>query len=332
MRPVGNMPPKIGVIIPFFQRQSGVLLPAIRSALSQEVRPAFILVVDDGSPVAARDELGALPPEERQRIRLIEQPNAGPAAARNRGLDHLPAEAEFVAFLDSDDFWEPGHLANALAAFRQGADFYFSRFETFHSAEARTSTAAFDRLPRTSPLPEGHELFRCPDSLLDALLRASPVRTSTVVYRREVARDLRFRHDLTIFEDIFFWCEIAGRTDSVIFSTECEVQCGRGVNIAASVVWDSPRALGYLLAESRLHRLIARRFLLSPEQLHWQNRYRARIRSSFAPSLLHLLFHRKPIHWPTVVAFARAEPEVLPRLLQVGCCQAIHLLRSRLEL
>ena len=42
------------------------------------------------------------------RLRLIEQPNAGTAGARNTGIGE--ARAGLVAFLDNDDMWMPGYL------------------------------------------------------------------------------------------------------------------------------------------------------------------------------------------------------------------------------
>ena len=39
------------------------------------------------------------------RIRLIQQPNAGPGAARNRGVQET--QAPYLAFLDADDEWMP---------------------------------------------------------------------------------------------------------------------------------------------------------------------------------------------------------------------------------
>ncbi|HZV67174.1 MAG TPA: hypothetical protein VFG03_19960 [Telluria sp.] len=52
------MADSIAVIIPFYQRESGILLKAIASALAQvQVVPPTIIVVDDASPVPAKVEL-----------------------------------------------------------------------------------------------------------------------------------------------------------------------------------------------------------------------------------------------------------------------------------
>ena len=48
-------------------------------------------------------------------IRLIGQGNGGASAARNTGI--LNASSALVAFLDSDDVWDPGKLAAQLEAF-----------------------------------------------------------------------------------------------------------------------------------------------------------------------------------------------------------------------
>ena len=119
----------IAAVVPFFQRRQGVLLPVIESALAQRDVAAFpIIVVDDASPVPAREELAALSARWPGRIRIIEQANAVPGAARNHGLDEVPAGTRYAAFLDSDDCWADNHLYRALVALEQGYDFYFSDF------------------------------------------------------------------------------------------------------------------------------------------------------------------------------------------------------------
>src|SRR4051812_14811598 len=117
----------IAVVIPFYQRQSGILRKAVLSALMQEgASDLVILIVDDASPVSAREDIGDLVAAHPDRIKIIEQANGGPASARNRALDNVPLGTEFVAFLDSDDAWTQDHIANALVVLESGDDFYFA--------------------------------------------------------------------------------------------------------------------------------------------------------------------------------------------------------------
>lgn len=98
------MKPQISVIVPVYNVQR--YLPAcLDSVLGQEGCSLEVILIDDGSTDrsgAICDEYAALDP----RIRVIHQANAGAAAAKNTGL--RLAAGEFLAFLDSDDFLEPG--------------------------------------------------------------------------------------------------------------------------------------------------------------------------------------------------------------------------------
>jgi succinoglycan biosynthesis protein ExoW len=93
---------RTNIIIPFWQHDSGILPVAVDSVLAQDDGEILVTVIDDGSPVSARAELAAAVAKDAPVV-IIEQPNAGPGAARNRGLDETPAEVEYIAFLDSDD-------------------------------------------------------------------------------------------------------------------------------------------------------------------------------------------------------------------------------------
>ena len=84
----------------------------------------------------------------------------------------------------------------------------------------------------------------------------------------------------------------------------------------------------YLLAEARMHRLAADRFPLGPDQRAWQTTYRAAIRRGFAANLLHAVVRRQRIDWRAVAAFARAEPSLVPALLEVVAARVVTRLRS----
>lgn len=99
--------PRVSVVIPVFN--AGMLLgEALRSVFRQERAVGEVIVVNDGSTDAVERVL--LP--FRDHIRYVSQPNAGPSAARNRGI--ALARHDYLALLDADDLWPDGALARAL--------------------------------------------------------------------------------------------------------------------------------------------------------------------------------------------------------------------------
>lgn len=104
------MKPCISVIIPAFNA-ARYLDEAIASVRFQDYPSLEILVVDDGST----DDT-ALVAARHADVALVRQPNRGPAAARNRGLQ--AASGMYIAFLDADDLWAPAMLPRLLAQFQ----------------------------------------------------------------------------------------------------------------------------------------------------------------------------------------------------------------------
>lgn len=103
-----NSPPQVSIILPTYNR-AAFLPDAIQSIRAQTLTDWELLVVDDGSTDDTAKVLAKLAEAVEQQVTVIRQENAGPAAARNRGID--AARGEFVAFFDSDDLWQPHHLA-----------------------------------------------------------------------------------------------------------------------------------------------------------------------------------------------------------------------------
>lgn len=108
-------PPRVSVIIIVYNGET-YLAEAIDSVLSQTWTDLELLVVDDGSRDGSRELVQTYVAANPDRVRLLRHPggvNRGMSATRNLGLAH--ARGEMVAFLDADDVWAPGKLAEQVA-------------------------------------------------------------------------------------------------------------------------------------------------------------------------------------------------------------------------
>lgn len=101
--------PLVSIVIPLFNKASYVLR-TLESLAAQTETDFEAIVVDDGSSDGGADLVANF---GDPRFRLIRQGNAGPGAARNRGLRE--AGAPYVAFIDADDMWLPQFLEENYA-------------------------------------------------------------------------------------------------------------------------------------------------------------------------------------------------------------------------
>lgn len=103
--------PKVSVIIPVYNA-APYIADTLRSVQRQTMSDFEVLLVDDhgqdDSMSVAKATIG-----KDARFRSLETPvNSGPGVARNVGI--MAAQGEYIAFLDSDDLWEPTFLEKQL--------------------------------------------------------------------------------------------------------------------------------------------------------------------------------------------------------------------------
>jgi len=112
MSPVVGSEARVSVIIPVFG--TAPFVPAALDSVLAQTYPHYeIVVVNDGSPDSGL--LDQLLQPYLGRIIYLVQENRGSSAARNAGIK--VARGEYVAILDSDDYWHPEYLASQLAVF-----------------------------------------------------------------------------------------------------------------------------------------------------------------------------------------------------------------------
>lgn len=89
---------------------------ALKSAAAQTLAPHEIICIDDGST----DETVAAIKATGVAANLLLTPHVNAAAARNTGI--AAATGDWIAFLDADDLWYPGHLAQIKGLLRNSGD------------------------------------------------------------------------------------------------------------------------------------------------------------------------------------------------------------------
>ncbi|HEU0012428.1 MAG TPA: glycosyltransferase family 2 protein [Longimicrobium sp.] len=167
--------PLVSVVIPTYDR-----LPLLREAVASVRAQTFggweLVVADDGSTDGTAEAMEAL---GDPRVRVVRLPHAGrPSIARNAGI--RAARGEWVAFLDSDDVWEPRKLEVQLAALREaGAEWSYTALEMMDEAGRTVPFRAWTFRPLSG-------------MIVRALLREETAATmSTLMVRRSLLEAVR---------------------------------------------------------------------------------------------------------------------------------------------
>lgn len=304
---------RVAVVIPFYQSSRGLLRRAVESIHAQRYQPRpLIIVVDDASPVAATDELAGIADEERGSLMILRQENAGPGAARNRGLDAVPEDVVFVAFLDSDDRWLPGHLMRAVTALESGHDFYFSNYFEIGSREGAFETRGVLDLASHEPIGGTSGSYAFKGDIRSAILSHCPIEASTVVLRRTAFKGIRFREKFrNAAEDHMFWFEALSRSARAAFSPEVGCEYGSGVNIFRAIQPGSDTAVRALVDKGSFYSNVRSSYDLSPRQRAIVRRRMQEVRSSLAYVLLHRVRRRRSILWAEVLRLLTADPAAI---------------------
>ena len=100
---------KISVIVPVYKVPERYLRCCIESVIGQSLKEIEIILIDDGSP----DDCGKICDEyaaHDDRIKVIHKENGGVSKARNIGIETSSKTAEYIAFVDSDDWVDEKYL------------------------------------------------------------------------------------------------------------------------------------------------------------------------------------------------------------------------------
>lgn len=147
--------PLISVIMPVYNAEK-YIAEAVGSIRRQGYALLEILAINDGSTDDTVPIIEGLGDD----IVLINQANAGPGAARNRGL--ALARGKFIAFLDADDLWPEHKLARQLAYLQAHPDveMVWGRTQYFGDFSERDKKIPLDEDQTAVSYQLGAGLFR----------------------------------------------------------------------------------------------------------------------------------------------------------------------------
>ncbi len=218
--------PRVSVIIPTYNRRDFVR-EAIASVCAQTYRDFELIVVDDGST----DGTARIVEEFRQgradSIQYIFQTNQGVSAARNHGV--FRSSGELLAFLDSDDVWQPEKLATQIAFFNaQPTAQICQTQEVWLRRGLRVN-------PRNKHRKSGGDIFL--RSLELCLVSPSAVMMQWTLFERMGG----FDEQLPACEDYDLWLRIAARLPVDLIALPLVIKRGGHVDQLSHQFWGMDR-------------------------------------------------------------------------------------------
>lgn len=193
-------PPTFTVVVAAYDAQA-TIGDALRSVAAQARADVEVVVVDDGSTDGTAERAEAF--HDVLDLRVLRQPNRGPAAARNAGI--ALARGRYVSMLDSDDLWLPSYLDRMEAALDAARDAGFAY------TDAWALETASGRFRRATAMARQHP----PAGALDApaflaeLIRRNFVFNAVTIRREALDAVGGYAEDLPQAEDYELWLRLA---------------------------------------------------------------------------------------------------------------------------
>ncbi len=184
----------ISLIIPAFNR-AALIGATLDSVLAQTHPVSEVLVVDDGSTDNTREVVREYEKRSQGIIRLIQQKNVGPSAARNHGLSLCTGD--YVAFLDADDLWLPRKIEKQLALLQSDPT----------AAGCYTRMFQFQKNLDDLGRPLTQNVIDEPDFAHVFLTMC--IQSSMPLIRGSIARSLRFEENIRAAEDAIYFAQVA---------------------------------------------------------------------------------------------------------------------------
>lgn len=308
------------VVIPFYQRQAGILSRALDSIFAQSFQDFEVIIVDDQSPLPAETELRDIPAEWKAKIRVIRQENGGPGAARNTGLNAVPAETRFVALLDSDDMWQVDHLRNAHDFMtRFEADCYFASMQESEEFYYHFGMAKLAETEGGKTLVEDPLVLEIPNLASVMLKDWAFLHLSCMVISRPLFETIRFDPILRLAaEDVLFFADCLLKSRRTVLCDAPGAARGMGVNIFHGIDNQSPEFLQQQFNTLVALNTLETRFENRPEDVASISSYKNTARRQALWSQAGRLKRRQAPDFGMLARWVMRDPAILGAAMRLG--------------
>jgi len=216
--------PQVSVIMPAYNTAS-LIADALDSVFAQTYTDFEVIVVNDGSPDT--NQLEKVLEPYRSRLVYIVQKNKRAAGARNTAIQH--ARGEYLAFLDSDDLWEPRNLSYQMERLEQdpSLDMIYADAAFFESMSKRARTY-MDECPSKGPV-----------SFESVVVEDTQVCISCTIVRKKALTEAGlFDESLRRCDDYDLWLRLAHAERKITYHKEVlgKIRPGRPDSLGASEI------------------------------------------------------------------------------------------------
>ena len=201
---------KVSVVMPIYNA-GDYLTRAIGDVLRQSLTELELICVNDGSTDNSLSIIKSFMKKD-QRIKLINQQNAGTSVARNVGIE--AAVGQYIIFLDADDFYEKDLLKLLYeAAEKDNLDVAVARFDIYNDNQNKFSLPMEE--PHSGIFVDGSVSSK--NEYPDFILSSTTGYVWNKLFRTTFVKnmELAFDPELYVFEDVCFVCSALALAERV---------------------------------------------------------------------------------------------------------------------
>lgn len=197
--------PLVSIIVPVYKAEK-TIFRCVNSLVNQTYPNIEIILVENGSPDNSGEVCDSFCDS---RIRVLHTSNNGVSKARNDGL--RIANGEYIAFCDSDDYYDKNHIKESLdAALAHNADIVISGYyvevnDSFTKVQFKNSG------------------FWTKDDIIKDIVTNNHIMGScwNKLFKKSAIKDCIFPIDMTVLEDTYFFFRTFKNTNKIYYINKC---------------------------------------------------------------------------------------------------------------